>query len=250
MAKYFFAKNERSGDIITLQNERAHHLNNVLRYKISDKILLCDGMGMDYVASLEHVSKNGLTLRIISESESHTELPFNVTLYQGLPKGDKMDWVIEKAVEIGVTKIIPIETEHSVVKIKEPRKKQERYQRIAKAAASQSMRSVIPDIASPVSFDLALCDQSEHGVCLVAHEKENRRNIKSAIYGISPVDVSVWIGPEGGFSEKEIIALENKNAKTVSLGPRTLRSETAGLVAISQIISIWDGCVISQGEKS
>ena len=242
MNKYFFSNQDRHGDRITLTGQTAHHLINVMRVRAGHEILLCDGANTDFPAKVADVNDKqpSITFTILSQKPSGSETPFPITLYQGLPKGDKMEWIIEKATECGVNRIIPVCTSRSVAKIKDSSKKTERFSRIAQSAAAQSMRGIIPAVLPPQSFTAALGHHHNSNLCLVAYENDLTTTIKSALQGMAPQPVSIWVGPEGGFEDAEIQALKNIGAITVSLGPRILRTETAGLVALAQILCLWD----------
>ena len=242
MGKYFFKPDEidHQQKKVSFTGQAAHYFINVLRMRVGQQVTLCDGMCTDYVAIAEHVSAakpHSVTFTLLSSSAAQ-EPPICITLYQGLPKGDKMDWIIEKCIEVGVTRIIPVCTTRSVAKIKDAGKKAERFARIAESAASQSMRGIIPQVSAPVNFEEAL--QKLDGLQLVAYENERNHTIKSVLSSRPVQPLSIWIGPEGGFDESEIQALTNKSALCVSLGSQVLRTETAGLVALAQILCIWD----------
>jgi len=241
MGKIFFRPPERCGDTVHLTGNPAHHLLHVLRMRTGQELTLCDGQGTDFSARLETITAkpSTATFTLLSQYPSGTEPTIPITLYQGLPKGDKMDWIIEKCIEAGVNKIVPVCTARTVVKIKDTAKKAERYARISESAASQSMRGIIPEIAPPKSFADAVAEAAT-APCLVAYENERTRLIKSTISSLPPGPISLWVGPEGGFEESEIGALEEKGAIPISLGPRILRTETAGLVALAQILCLWE----------
>jgi len=242
MGKYFFKAENHTGSRIVIDDRTAHHMINVLRFRVGQEVLLCDGAGNDYLAILESINKPcTLIFEVINITPSIPEPFIDITLYQGIPKGEKMDWIIEKCIEVGASKIVPVCTSRSVVKIKDAGKKAERYSRIAKAAASQSMRGIVPEVTGPLIFDEALAQCNNNDLHLVAYEKENI-TIKSSVNKMQPRSVSLWVGPEGGFEEKEVADIINKkSALSISLGARILRTETAGIVAISQILCIWDG---------
>ena len=242
MGKFFFKPDERTGETVSFTGQAAHHLLNVLRLRTGQEITLCDGQCMDYRAKLISITDKptSITFVLLSHSPSNTETAIPVTLYQGLPKGDKMEWIIEKCIEVGVNKIAPVCTARSVIKIKDATKKAERFARIANSAASQSMRGIVPEVLPPQSLPEALAECNDLDLCLVAYENEFTHTIKSVLGRLSPQPVSLWIGPEGGFEDCEVQMLEEKGAIPISLGPRILRTETAGLVALSQILCIWD----------
>ena len=245
MNKYFFAPQQQNEDMVSFTGNTAHHMHHVLRMRVGTEVLLCDGKSMDYTVRLETIVEKPLclTFRLIESMPCMTEASIPITLFQSLPKGEKMEWIIEKAIELGVNKIVPVITSRTVVKIKDSAKKIERYAKIAEAAASQSMRGIVPVVTPPVSIAIAISEvnsASNNELNLVAHEKEHTRTIKAVLAQTTPRPVSVWVGPEGGFDNNEITTLENVGAQAITLGPRILRTETAGLVAITQTLCIWD----------
>jgi len=242
MGKFFFKPSDRNGDYVHFIGSPAHHLVKVLRLSIGQEIHLCDGDNTDFTAIVEAVTEKPLmiTLSLLSSRPSNTELLYETTLYQGLPKGDKLEWIIEKCIELGVLKIVPTHTSRSIVSIHSAINKIERYKRIAESAASQSMRGVIPIISHPVSFANAI-DGNDNNLHLVAYENEKTHTIKSVLETTAPKPLSLWVGPEGGFTENEIASLVKKGGNLISLGPRILRTETAGMAALAQINAIWDG---------
>lgn len=240
MGKHFFKPHNKDGDSVFFDNDTAHHMVNVLRLSLDQDVLLCDGFGTDYTAKVTSVTRKpaSITLTLLNSFPCHTEPPIPVTLYQSIPKGDKMDWIIEKCIEVGVSTIVPVYASRSEAKFKDPIKKMERYNRIAYSAASQSMRGVLPKVLLPMSFKDAL--RNDTALTLVAYEKEQGNTIKSTLCKIPPEPISVWIGPEGGFESTEINCLSReKSAFSVSLGASILRTETAGVVALAQILCIW-----------
>ena len=241
MGKFFFKADERVGDKVYLTGAVAHHMLKVLRFRVGEQVVLCDGKCTDYAARLEEIIAKPPSARfaLLSKSPPHTEPPINLTLYQGIPKGDKMDWIIEKCIEVGICKIVPVCTSRSVVKIKDAAKRTERYSRIAESAAAQSMRGILPIVTPPLSFGDALASTDSECLHLAAYENERDRSIKSILSTMPPKPISLWIGPEGGFEDNEIKQLTEKNAIPITLGPRILRTETAGIVALSHILCIW-----------
>jgi len=243
MGKFFFNAGEIVGGHVAITGQAAHHMLNVLRFRVGERILLCDGASQDYPAILHDISDKpvALTFHLGAPKASHGEPPFHITLYQGIAKGDKMDWIIEKCIEVGACKIVPVITARTVVKVKDASKKAERYARIAESAAGQCMRGAIPKISAPLSLAEALRGHTAtHS--LIAYEGESVNTIKSALQNTMPGPISIWVGPEGGFEEQEVNTIKNTlNATPVSLGPRILRTETSGIVAISTILCAWEG---------
>ena len=241
MGKFFFAPNERTGQLVKLSGNTAHHIINVLRMRIGQEYILCDGNGTDFNASLESVGDKPFTatFKLFDSNSSKNEPPCKITLYQGLPKGDKMDWIIEKCTEAGIHKIVPVITSRTVIKVKDVSKMKDRYMRISESAASQSMRGIIPSVSAPIDF-ADVIKHSNNNICLVAFENENQETIKSTLLDKPANPINLWVGPEGGFEDSEIKSLTDIGAIPVSLGPRILRTETAGLVALAQILCIWE----------
>jgi len=243
MGKFFFNATEIMGERVIITGQTAHHMLHVLRFREGQGVILCDGASMDYPATLHKISDKPatLTFQLGPQAASRAEPPFHITLYQGIAKGEKMDWIIEKCIEVGVCKIVPVITARTVVKIKDATKKAERYTRIAESAAGQSMRGAIPVISPPVSLAEALAGHTAtHS--LVAYEGERTTTIKAALQNKIPASISIWVGPEGGFEESEVTNIASTiNATPVTLGPRILRTETSGIVAISTIHCTWEG---------
>ena len=235
MPKYFVEPGAVRGEKAQLEGETAHHLKRVLRIKAGESVILCDGNGMDYNCVVESIEP--LVLSVDSRRECKTELPSRITLYQAMLKSDKMEWIIQKSVEIGVYEIVPVYTEHSVIKPKNDKdNKTVRYQKIAESAAGQSMRGIVPIVHKPMEWKEAL-EHAAGRFMLAAHEKEYETKLQDfrAKLPELPEELGLWIGPEGGFSKKEVLEMEKAGFSPVSLGPRILRAETAAIAALSQI---------------
>lgn len=228
MPKYFVDE--------TLQpdKEMIHHLTRVLRVRVGDEIILCDGMATDYFCVVE--SLEPLNLKVVRNQKSDTEPDKKITLYQAIPKNDKMEWIVQKAVELGVHKVVPVISEHSVKRaLNLPR-----LRKISKAAAEQSMRGIIPVVGEPMPWQQALQEalqetsqesSKDGGFMIAAHEKA-KRPLPTNL----PEKAGLWIGPEGGFSDMEIAAMEKAKFEIIGLGPRILRTETAAIAALAKII--------------
>ena len=237
MPKYFFNPVQMIGsEMITIMGETAHHLIHVLRMTEGESVTLCDGANTDYMCETASITKRGkehiIIFNVHSTSSCDTELPVYVTLYQALPKGDKLDLIIQKCVELGVAEIVPVATCRSVAKLKDVARKTERYQRIAESAAGQSMRGVVPTVRPAIPFTEAL--KSMNGFTIAAYEEEKTQTIQ-AVVGTSHKRINIWIGPEGGWAKEEIETLTGCGAITVSLGRRILRTETAAIATIAQL---------------
>ncbi|MEG6569035.1 16S rRNA (uracil(1498)-N(3))-methyltransferase [Thermoanaerobacterium thermosaccharolyticum] len=235
----FFVKNEDIKDgIARINGDDAHHIINVLRFKIGTKLIISNGKNQ-YIVTILDIENSSVILKIIEEYNQVVESPINITLYQGLPKSDKMDLIIQKCTEIGIKKIIPVETEFSTIKIKEKNiyNKINRWKKISLEASKQSGRSIVPDVLVPVGFKDALESLNEFDLCLIPYEKETNMRLKDVLKkNFDAKNICVFIGPEGGFSENEIMAAIEYGAIPVTLGPRILRTETAGIVTSSIIL--------------
>ena len=231
MPKFFAYDGQINGSSIIIEGSDANHIANVLRCKTGDKIVVCDGACTDYYCTLTSVSGKRVEASIDSSSLSSSEPKTDITLYQGLPKGDKAELIIQKCVEIGVNRIVPVKTEFSVVKLDgKEEKKIKRWQSIAESAAKQSGRGRIPKVDMPMSFYDAVEDSRGCDGRIIPYENESRYGIKSFIKGFKGKSIAVFIGPEGGFSPKEAEFAVNDGIVSVTLGKRILRTETAGLV--------------------
>ena len=201
-----------------------------------EALTLCDGKGTDFEGVLETVTDRQVTVRITASRPSQAEPTLAVTLYQGLPKGDKMDWIVQKAVELGVTAVVPVATRRSVARLEgKADKKQERWQRIAAEAAGQCGRGMLPSVERPLSWSQALsCLSGEPA--LVFYEGGGRplRELVTP----STRRLSVFVGPEGGFDPEEIDAIRRQGGGVATLGPRILRCETAPLAALTLLMHL------------
>lgn len=222
---------------VYMQGADVNHMKNVLRMKPGEDVRINDGMGKTYLCCISAYEEKGAVLDIFKELDAETELPSRIVLFQGLPKGDKMEWIVQKAVELGAYSIVPFAAKRSVVKLDEKKaaKKQERWQAIAKGAAEQSGRSVIPEVQKVMTFAEALEAAKNLDVLLIPYELEQGMKETVKIIGnITPgQSVGIFIGPEGGFEEEEVDRAKEAGACPVTLGKRILRTETAGLTALS-----------------
>jgi 16S rRNA (uracil1498-N3)-methyltransferase len=240
MPKYFFAEGERKGGRVVLGGETAHHLLHVIRLAPGGKVVLCDGGGTDFSARLVSAQKGAAEFEIFAERSCATEPRMRIHLYAALLKGERMDWLVQKCVELGVAEITPVATRHTIVRIKD-KAPSARIRKIAAAAASQSGRGVIPPVHGAVNFADALSAAVATGAPMVAaHEVERELCIRDVPLS-GAENLSLWIGPEGGFSEDEAAALRGGGAHVVTLGARVLRAETAAVAAIAQILGIFEG---------
>lgn len=234
----FFAESSCFGNgKIVLEGADVNHIKNVLRMKPGEDVRICDGNGKVYLCCIDRYEDGAAVLDILKELDADTELPSKIYLFQGLPKADKMDWIVQKSVELGVYAIVPFSAKRSVVRLDEKKagKKRERWQAIAKGAAEQSGRSCIPEVYAVKTFSDALCMAEDLDVVLIPYELEDgmEKTVK-IVDGIRKgQSVGIFIGPEGGFEESEVNMAKNAGAQPVTLGKRILRTETAGLTALS-----------------
>lgn len=214
----------------------ALHIAKALRMRPGEALTLCDGKGTDFDGVLETVTDRQVTVRISASRPSQAEPTLAVTLYQGLPKGDKMDWIIQKAVELGVTAVVPVATRRSVARLEgKADKKQERWQRIAAEAAGQCGRGMLPSVERPLSWSQALSRLS--GEPALVFYEGGGRPLRELVTP-STRRLSVFVGPEGGFDPEEIDAIRRQSGGVATLGPRILRCETAPLAALTLLMHL------------
>lgn len=235
----FFVEDCQIGEkYVTITGTDVRHIKQVLRMRPGETIRVSSQTGKNMLCSVTEVADSFVSARIMEES-ADTELPARIILFQGMAKGERMETVIEKAVELGVTTIVPVATKYCVVRLdqKKAAAKQKRWQAIAESAAKQSKRSRIPDVEVPVDFATALKMAEELDQILVPYENERgMEGTKEALAGVRPdTSIGVFVGPEGGFAPEEIEALP-ATAELVSLGRRILRTETAAITMLSLLM--------------
>ncbi|MBQ3545305.1 MAG: 16S rRNA (uracil(1498)-N(3))-methyltransferase [Lachnospiraceae bacterium] len=226
---------------IVITGSDVNHIKNVLRMKIGEELLISDGAGQDYMCEVEEFTDSSEVIAKINETEfSGTELSSKIFLFQGLPKSDKMELIIQKAVELGVFEIIPVATKRAIVKLdkKKEQSKINRWNEISKSAAKQSRRSIIPKVCNVMSFKEAIEYAKTLDINLIPYENyKDMQETKTVINEITKdQNIGIFIGPEGGFADEEVELAVNNNVKRISLGKRILRTETAGLMIISVLM--------------
>lgn len=235
MFNFFADSGSRLGAYYSITGPDYNHIKNVLRLCIGDRILISEN-GSSNLCEIISFDDNTVRLEIIEENYQSTELPIKLYLFQGLPKGDKMELIIQKTVELGVFEIIPTEMNRCIVKLEEKKKKSktERWQTISESAAKQSKRNIVPGIHNVLSWKNALETAKGLDLLLVPYESHNGMlSTKKALQSLSKgMSVGIFIGPEGGFDENEINDLAEIGANIISLGRRILRTETAAITAI------------------
>ena len=237
MAKFFVSNNLIKDDRVFIDGENVNHIINSLRCKIGEEIEISTGDGFDYLCKIEEISKDLVIAKIIDCFGNESEPNVKITLYQGLPKAEKMELIIQKCIELGIDEIVPINTDRTIVKLAgKEEKKLARWNKIAEAAAKQSRRGKVPKVRSVINFSQAIQKASQNNLNIIPYEKEEKNSIKNIIKGFDGESIGIFIGPEGGFSEKEIeIAIKN-NIKPITLGKRILRTETAGFITTAILL--------------
>ena len=222
------------GDKASLEKNNGHHLLKVLRFPVGSTITLFNGDSFDYQAIVISTKKT-CKVEIVSQQKNESESSLDLTLAQGIAKGEKMDFLIQKAVELGVTRIIPIQTEHCVVRLKGDKvaKRIDHWQKIANHACGQSGRSVIVDISLPQTLTELLNKPNHNGFVLHHRATENLQSMRK------PSRATILIGPEGGLSDTEIKQAIAAGFQPLLLGKRILRTETASLMAIANMQLLW-----------
>ena len=240
MYRFYIEPSRKQGDCIEIIGEDVNHIKNVLRMKNGEKFILCDGAGTDYLCELAGNRERNLVANILEEKKSDTELPVRLVLFQGLPKKDKMELIIQKAVELGATEIVPVMTKRTIVKAEggKEEKKLTRWQAIAESAAKQSGRGVIPTVSPIHTWKEALASMKnlDYNVILYENAEGMKPTAECLKVAGQKGSIGIFVGPEGGFTEDEVSQCKEQGAECLSLGKRILRTETAGLTIISWIM--------------
>lgn len=230
---------------VIIQGDDVNHMKNVLRMTVGEQVVVSCGKGMDYICKIDKMEDDRIHLAIQEEKPAVTELPVEITLFQALPKKDKMELVIQKAIELGAARIVPVKAKRCVVKLDEKKeeKKIARWQTIAQAAAKQSGRGIVPRIEVAMNFEEALCMAEQYDTTLIPYElcdtmAESVKIMEQAALGKS---IGIFIGPEGGFERSEVELAIQHGARPISLGKRILRTETAGLATLSVLMFMIEG---------
>lgn len=246
MYHFFVRKEDFNSDKVYIRDSKVNHISNVLRMKIGDAVLISDGEDWDYLCRIESISKKEIVLKIESENENVSELPVRIVLFQAVPKSDKMELIIQKAVELGVSEIVPVLTKRVVIKLDASKesKKIKRWQEIARSSAQQSKRGRIPKVYPIMHLDEAMQYAKDFEYKWIPYELADgmgrtRELLASLRAGTK---IAVCIGPEGGFEEEEIAKAMENGFVPITLGKRILRTETAGFVILSNIMMAMDDC--------
>lgn len=238
MPRFFVNKEDIEDNDVAIRGEDAFHIIRSLRMTAGEKVIICDGCGSDYYCTITSLGKDCVRLFAKSTVNSISEPSVRVTLLAALLKGDKMDLVVKKAVELGVCKIIPVVTSRCDVKLDSTggQRKQIRWQKIAMEAAKQSGRGIIPAVSLPISFNKALDIMKKSECCAILYENEKEMHLSDILKSRKYSDYAFMSGPEGGFCEDEIDFAIKNGISCISLGNRILRAETAPICTLSAIM--------------
>lgn len=242
MPKFFVKEEQKENEIITIIGEDVNHIKNVLRLKIDDDIEVCNtDTGKNYICGIKNINNDNIECIILKEKNSEAESNVEIHIFQGLPKADKMELIIQKSIELGAKEIIPVEMERCVVNLdsKSSVKKIERWQKISKVAAKQSGRDLIPKINEVTNIKKVCNLISDYDIVLLAYEGEKDNFLRKELVKLKDKEtlkIGVIIGPEGGITEEEVKTLMGSGAKVVTLGNRILRTETVALALTSIIM--------------
>lgn len=242
MRKFFVKENQINNELITILDEDVNHIKNVLRLNVGEILQICDiDSSKNYICEILELTAKSVTCKILEEIQSIAEGNVELHIFQGLPKADKMELIIQKGTELGVSEFVPVSFKRSIVKIspKDERKKIDRWNKISEVAAKQSKRDIIPKVRNVESIKNVCNEIKDYDIVLLAYELEENNYIKNELLKIKNTKenykIAVIIGPEGGIEKEEVEVLENAGAKVISLGKRILRTETVAL-QVSSII--------------
>ncbi len=249
MPKFFVAKEQVSNQTITIKGKDVNHIKNVLRMKTGDIINICiKDNNRDCISQIEKITEEMIICQILQYEEKNTEPNIKVTIFQGLPKNDKMELIIQKAVELGVNDIYPVQMKRCITQLKDPNKKIARWQTIAEVASKQCGRSMIPEIQNCIKIEDICGLVSDYNKILVAYEEEKEHTLKAELQLIKKkyannekIKLGIVIGPEGGLEFKEVENLQKCGAEIITLGNRILRTETVALNVLSNILYEFEG---------
>ncbi|MDO5038765.1 16S rRNA (uracil(1498)-N(3))-methyltransferase [Clostridium sp.] len=238
MHKFFTPSEYVFGDYAKIIGDDVKHIYKVLRLSEGEEVVLNDCNGTEYLAKINEVTKSEVTLDIVKKLDLNNESNIEIVLFQGMPKAQKMDLIVQKGTELGITKFVPLITDRVDVKLKGDFKKLDRLNRIALEACKQSKRSIIPRVLEPIKINDLIKEIKEFDLLIVPYENKEDFGIKSLMKDLdknSIKRIGIVVGPEGGFEEAEIEKLKTEGAYIITLGKRILRTETAGFVATSLI---------------
>lgn len=245
MQHFFVTPDQVKEERVYIEGSDVNHMKNVLRMRVGEEVMISDGNNRTYRCAVQEYGEDITILKILERGLVDTELPSRIYLFQGLPKQDKMELIVQKAVELGVYQVIPVATKRCVVKLDEKKaaKKVERWQQIAESAAKQAGRGYIPEVHSVMNYRKALEYAGKLDVVLIPYElADGMQETKQIIDTIRPgQSIGIFIGPEGGFEQEEVERAIDCGARVITLGRRILRTETAGLTTLSVLMFHLEG---------
>ena len=229
MPRFFLNKESLASDVVTIVGEDASHIALSLRMAVGNALTLCDNEGFDYDAEILSITRDAVTLSVKGKAPSESEPPYKIRLYQCLPKGEKFETVIQKAVECGVCEIIPVQSSRCIAVLKDSAadKKLTRFNRIAEEACKQSGRGRLVKVLPPVSYREAMKAMKESETAFLCYENEDGLTLSGFLPKEAPREIAFLVGPEGGLSPEEVVMAKDAGIMPVSLGKRILRTETA-----------------------
>lgn len=238
MPRFFIKSSDIINDRVFISGDDFQHIKKVLRLQVKDSVWLSDGKGTDYFSEIHSYQEQSVCLKIQEKHTNTSEPSVEVTLFQGLPKAEKFEVIIQKCVELGISRIVPVRMKRCVVNMEEQqaKKKVERWQKISLEAAKQSKRGKVPSIEMPITFQKAIEECKNFELKLFAYENHSERNLRAVLTKNHTNNVAIFIGPEGGFAEEEIELAIQQNLIPISLGPRILRTETAGFALLAVVM--------------
>lgn len=240
MPKFFVPHEKITDTQIIIDTEDVAHITRVLRLGVGDTVTVCDSKGTDYEAEITETEPKRIICSVLDKHDSVSEPNIKVTLFQGLPKASKMEYIIQKTTELGINEIVPVKLSRCVVKIdskKDEAKKLDRWQKISEAAAKQSGRGIVPEIKPIMALDEVISKSRDFDLFFVPYECEEQKTLKEVLLSKKDIKtVGFVIGPEGGFDPSETEKLKNSGIPTITLGKRILRTETAGEAVLAMIM--------------
>jgi 16S rRNA (uracil1498-N3)-methyltransferase len=241
MQRYFVKEYETNGQMV-ISGDDYHHIHRVMRMAEEDKLICVDSSGKSYICTIAEITDKKIICNVVECEGGTSELPIHVTIASGLPKGDKLEWIIQKGTELGAAQFVPFTAARSIVKwdAKKADKKVERWQKIAKEAAEQSHRNIVPTVHVPVNLTSLIEASKDYDAKIIAYEEESRKGEASVLaQTLQRLNLNdslfVVFGPEGGLTPKEIQQLQENGFQSCGLGPRILRTETAPLALLSAV---------------
>ena len=240
MHRFFISDKDIESGRVIITGSRVHQIRDVLRMKTGDEIIVLDNTGFEYQVSLTNISPKEVVGKVVAKKQSYTEPRTKIALYQSLLNREKFELVLQKCTEVGVTSFVPVIAERSIIRKLEKitLQKLTRFESIITEAAEQSGRGKIPKLKRPISMTQAVSQLEDYDFCLVGSAQKECASLKQVLRKTTskPVNIALFIGPEGGFSDKELEILESSGVLAFSLGERILRTETAAVIASGIIL--------------